>query len=54
MSRETSDTHINYNQPVYITIDKLVIADKEIAERMVDALICHPNPTTTHHDKTTG
>jgi len=44
MSAETSDTHITYNQPVYITIDKLVIADKEIAERIVDALVCHQQP----------
>ena len=44
MSKETSDTHITYNQPVYITIDKLVIADKEIADRIVDTLVSNQQP----------
>ena len=41
MSKETSDTHITYNQPVYITIDKLVITDKELGGKIVEMLCQH-------------
>jgi len=51
MSKETSDTHITYNQPVYITIDKLIVADKELGNKIAEILVGHQRPVEIQNDE---
>ena len=51
MSKETSDTHITYNQPVYITIDKLIIADKELGNKIAEMLVGQQRPVEIQNNE---
>ena len=43
MSKETSDTNVTYNQPIYININTLVV-DKELGDKIVE-LLCRRQHT---------